>query len=144
MFGRALRTVDRREFQRHPLQSAAEIQIPSGTKRGELSDLSCSGAQVSLQGPPAVGTPALLKWGGREAMGQVVWSCANRCGVRFDRPLPESAVQEKIEGAIRRAAPTAAVSKIPAGKRRSYIFEGERRSQMPQRLADDNNAFVLS
>jgi hypothetical protein len=68
---------------------------------------------------PALGTPVLIKWDEYDAMGQVVWVRENCCGIRFDRLLPEGVIGATTENEARRTGPTATVSNIPLGARRS-------------------------
>jgi hypothetical protein len=120
MFRRAPALPDRRDFPRSDLSSDAELQTPSGARPGELTNLSRSGAQIEVAKPPAIGTPALIKWDGGEALGQIVWSRGNSCGIRFDRLLPEDAIQHSVEAAVRRTGPAAALGNIAVGRRRSF------------------------
>lgn len=123
MFGRAPRTAERRESPRTRLRAPVEVHLPAGVRRGVIIDISRSGLQVEIDNPPAVGAPTLIKWDDQEAMGQVVWSKVNSCGIRFARPLGEDEVE--TAAAALRTKPAASVTNIQSGQRRSARWKRE-------------------
>ena len=86
--------------------------------QGELTDISVAGARFKVNGPPKEGVEALIEWDSFETFCRVIWSTAGQCGVRFDKELPQSVVdQVKIRSAT--LEPSARVGNIPLGRKRS-------------------------
>lgn len=120
---------ERRDFLEADASVPAEVHIPTGVRRGELSNLSRFGAELRVASPPAAGSPALVKWADQEVMGQIVWSRADCCGVRFDRLLSVAAVESSAAAAVAapRTAPSASLGKIPLGARRGAACRSTQR-----------------
>ncbi|MEZ5742748.1 MAG: PilZ domain-containing protein [Sphingomonadaceae bacterium] len=76
-----------RDGARLALEVAAELDLPHRTLYCAFEDVSRSGVRLSVSPPPRVGTPAILRFDGIEAMGSIVWARSNACALRFDRPL---------------------------------------------------------
>jgi xanthine dehydrogenase iron-sulfur cluster and FAD-binding subunit A len=83
-----IRTI-RRSDSRVRLDVPAKLQLLSGLKSCRLVNLSRRGARVLLaERAPIVGASGVLKICGFEAFGDVIWSRASECGLRFDASLP--------------------------------------------------------
>ena len=80
------------------IAARARVQLPvvletlSGTGRGTLRNLSCTGALVEVSPLLNVGSDVVLSCGSLEAFGIVVWARMRWCGIAFDEPLDQSTV----------------------------------------------------
>lgn len=124
MIHRPASDFERRDHARAEVSREVRLHLPSGIRTGYLLDLSRSGSRLELAPPPAVGTPALMRWDEFEAFGEVVWVRGETCGVRFDRLLPEATVDSTAEKPRVKSGPTASLSNIPVGARRSSRLQG--------------------
>lgn len=79
--------VGRRRFRRVRISSPARVALVSRTSGALLLDISQSGARLQMEELPRVGTYALIRWNEFECFGQVLWTRAKVCGIRFDAPL---------------------------------------------------------
>lgn len=82
-------TVGRRSAARLRMGIPATLLLLTGTHRGTLLDLSCTGARLLIEPILRVGADAVLQAPGFEAFGTLVWCEQGRVGMRFDRPLRE-------------------------------------------------------
>ena len=102
-------------------------------------DLSQTGARISLASAPEHGESALLKWGTEQVMCRVVWTEGDMCGVSFENPIDPAVVSAtaRLLGIVEH--PTAAMSNIPVGRRRSAAgladAEPNRVARDPARVA---------
>lgn len=82
----------RRRASRNPAAIRAEMKTPAEWIDVMLIDMSSTGAK--LHGPylPPEGQVVLVRIGPLEAMGTVVWSEPNLCGIRFDTPASDDDV----------------------------------------------------
>jgi len=110
---------ERRDSERTRTECPAQLHLTSGSRFGSLWDLSESGARVQVKNPPRPGTEALLKWQSHEALCRVVWAHDDMCGVVFFRPLPRTMLDETLRDAPKPIGPTATVTNIPLGQKRS-------------------------
>ena len=55
-----------------------------------LENISKSGAKLSIDSPPPVGSEAILKWHGNELFGQVSWTSPTQCGLVFASTVPSA------------------------------------------------------
>jgi hypothetical protein len=79
---------DQRRSSRTNLLLAATLQAGASSAPVRVRNLSERGALIEGDRPPAIGAAIVLKRGEIEAKGSVVWTTANRCGLRFDDPVP--------------------------------------------------------
>ena len=70
----------------------AAMMTTTESRGVDLLDVSTSGAKLRGHVLPAPGDAVLLILGRLEAFGYIVWQDGNRCGVRFDVALSESAL----------------------------------------------------
>lgn len=82
----------RRIAARARVQLPAVLETLSGTRRGTLRNLSCTGALVEVTPLLNVGGDVVLSCGPIEAFGTVVWARVRWCGIAFDEPLDQAAV----------------------------------------------------
>jgi hypothetical protein len=61
-----------------------------------LENISKSGAKLSIDDPPKVGSEVILQWHGNELLGEVSWSSATQCGLVFAATVPP----ELLQGAL--------------------------------------------
>jgi hypothetical protein len=122
----ASQPIERRLVGRARTDCPARLQTPGGDWHGRLWDLSETGARVQIDGPPAQGCIALLKWDAYEVFCRVVWAADDMCGVLFERPLARDLVDTTVGAAPPEQGPAASVGNIPVGRRRSRLsgYEG--------------------
>ncbi|APE28606.1 hypothetical protein BMF35_a1777 [Aurantiacibacter gangjinensis] len=77
----------------------ATLLMPSGDRPGRLFDISTGGARITVEEPPAKGVSAILNWGSQEVYCMVIWSKPGMCGVEFDKPISQAAVDKLAEEA---------------------------------------------
>lgn len=85
----------------HRIEVGQRLLLISVASRidGELCDISQTGARVSLSSaPPLRGRDVLLRWGGHEIFGQVMWSRGNEVGVAFHKPISLEELIEPVGG----------------------------------------------
>jgi hypothetical protein len=82
-----------RSFNRLSLGVRGELELTRGTLACIVEDISRSGARISLQPPPPRGAPAVLRVAGNVVFSTVTWTRADRCGLRFDQPVPLDEMQ---------------------------------------------------
>jgi hypothetical protein len=82
-----------RSFNRLSLGVRGELQLTRGTQTCTVDDISSTGARISMAPPPPRGAPAVLRVAGNLVFGTVVWARPDRCGLRFDQPLPLKEMQ---------------------------------------------------
>jgi hypothetical protein len=125
-FGRAI-SVDeeRRAAERLEISCPARLRTSYSVWQGELTDISAAGARFKAHAPPKKGVEALLEWDSFETFCQVIWAKADECGVRFEREIPELAVDQSVSR-NQNLEPSASVGNIPIGKRRSATRNADR------------------
>jgi hypothetical protein len=84
--------IGRREDARARLDLAARLVSVSGVQQVRLNNLSRGGASVWTPTPPKLGSDVIFQWQGIDAVCSVVWSAPDRCGLRFEEPVPDEAV----------------------------------------------------
>lgn len=109
---------ERREFARTDLSCGVKLCLPGGAREGKLLDLSRRGARLQIANAPAIGSLVLLQWAGHEAIGQIIWTRLDCCGVSFDRLLPAEAVEEALGLPAPRVGPAASIRNVQPGRRR--------------------------
>jgi hypothetical protein len=82
----------RRARSRLRVELAAKLSTTSDSVQCTLVDLSCSGAQVLVDGPIRAGVDVILNWREHEVFGNVAWSAFGRCGIVFEQPIAEQLV----------------------------------------------------
>ena len=110
---------DRRVATRYSVDCAATLKMLGGDRHGRLSDLSEAGARLDTPNPPSDGVSGLLSWNGHEHFGKVVWANERSCGLVFERPLPQSVIEETVDTVEAPSGPVAKFGNIPLGQRRS-------------------------
>ncbi|MBO9519375.1 MAG: PilZ domain-containing protein [Porphyrobacter sp.] len=110
--------VERRGSERVPASGEVHLQTAGGDWRGNLCDLSETGARVEIRNPPPVGATALLRWDGLELFSRIVWVKEDCCGVMFDKPISVAVVDHARGDATARSGPPANLGNIPFGKKR--------------------------
>jgi hypothetical protein len=65
----------------------ATVDALSGHQRISLLDVSRAGARLEGADLPAVGKDVILRCGGIDTLGTIVWTVGGRCGVQFDEPI---------------------------------------------------------
>lgn len=97
--------VGRRGSPRLRLHVPAELVLVDGQTSCLLDDISRTGASLTVPRPVFRGADGLLRCGGLELFGAIVWTRHGRCGLAFDEPLPQSVVlalrtiEETLHGA---------------------------------------------
>lgn len=114
--------VERRASRRVHVTCPAMLQTMTTQTKGCLGDISDSGARFEADHPPGVGSTALLRWNGHEAVCTIVWSEGNACGLSFKDPLAAEIVAETAAQTRVFDMPIASVGKIAQGQRRSTSF----------------------
>ena len=111
--------IERRSARRSRATCGASLRTLSGEVFGQLWDLSQTGARISIAGAPEIGESAILKWGTEQVMCRIVWTEGDMCGLSFESPIDGAVVSEtaRLLGIVEH--PTAAISNIPVGRRRS-------------------------
>jgi hypothetical protein len=61
-----------------------------------LENISKSGAKLSVDSPPQIGSEVILQWHGNELFGQVSWTSPTQCGLVFASTVPPAL----LEGAL--------------------------------------------
>jgi hypothetical protein len=61
-----------------------------------LENISKSGAKLSIDNPPQVGSEVILQWHGNELFGEVSWTSPTQCGLVFASTVPPAL----LEGAL--------------------------------------------
>ena len=61
-----------------------------------LENISKSGAKLSIENPPQVGSEVILQWHGNELFAQVSWTSSTQCGLVFASTVPPAL----LEGAL--------------------------------------------
>jgi len=77
-----------RSLNRLSLGVPGELELTRGTQTCTVQDICSTGAQISMAPPPPRGAPAVLRVVGNAVFATVTWTRADRCGLRFDQPLP--------------------------------------------------------
>jgi hypothetical protein len=125
--------IERRKARRSRATCGASLRTLSGEVFGQLWDLSETGARISVPTPPERGESALLKWGTEQVMCRIVWADGDMCGLSFENPIAPAVVSAtaRLLGIVEH--PTAAISNIPVGRRRSAAGEGPGRAEADPR-----------
>lgn len=77
----------RRAEPRAYIQLPASVEDLHGRHSANLLDVSRTGARIEAVDIPAVGKAVVLRCGGIDTFGTVVWNVSGRCGVHFDEPI---------------------------------------------------------
>jgi hypothetical protein len=77
-----------RASRRTNLMLAATIEIGGRSAAVRIRNLSDTGALLDGGGLPAEGTAIVVRRGDLEIASVVAWSSGDRCGVRFEQPIP--------------------------------------------------------
>ncbi|GGD50242.1 hypothetical protein GRI62_06880 [Erythrobacter arachoides] len=83
---------ERRIAARVRVNAPAMLLLPSGGRPGHIFDISTDGARFMTQSPPRQGMSAILEWADYEVYCIVSWQRPGMCGVAFDRPISQQAV----------------------------------------------------
>ena len=83
---------ERRTASRTRVNAPARLLMPSGDRPGHIFDISTDGARFMTGNPPPKGMSALLEWGTFEVFCIITWTQPGMCGVAFDRPISQGAV----------------------------------------------------
>jgi len=110
---------ERRQAEREEVSCHVVLHTSYARMKGMLTDLATGGARFVAELVPSAGINALLEWDGRETLCRVVWSKDGACGLVFDRPISAHLVMQTAERKER--GETAAMGKIPLGRRRSRM-----------------------
>ena len=70
----------------------ARIETLGGSWAGFVLNLSCHGAMVKIEDPPAPRSTVILKCGPIDAIGSVAWVEHERLGIAFDESIDEEDV----------------------------------------------------
>jgi hypothetical protein len=124
---------DRRAFSRVPVQRPARLITAVGYRSVDLCNLSRGGARLLLDGPPALGTTALLRWDNYEVLCTVAWSSEMDCGVVFEKLVAEEVVEETAAAPSRSERPGGGVTKIEFGKKRRALIVSNEHRPTPDR-----------
>ena len=77
----------RREHPRAYLVLPAFAEALSGHLHIVVLDVSRTGARLESDRLPAVGKEIILRCGGIDTFGTIVWAASGRCGMQFDEPI---------------------------------------------------------
>ncbi|MBZ9647452.1 PilZ domain-containing protein [Sphingobium sp. 3R8] len=83
---------------RHKLFEPLALRHAGVLRRAHMLDLSVSGALLHAERPPRIGDGVIIEFQDLAAVGHVIWVRAKRFGVRFDVPLPETALRAMLDG----------------------------------------------
>lgn len=90
----------RRRASRRATLIAVSVETLAGYLRAELINISETGAKLRGRQMPPVGGDVLLKLGGNEVFGCVVWAAPGLCGVQFDEVIEEALLKEMKAEAV--------------------------------------------
>lgn len=110
---------ERRTALRSRCDCLAQLQLPSGDRDGQLTNISVSGACLQLSNPPRAGITVLLKWKSYEYFCNVAWATDSACGLKFERPIPRSVICETTGQVGESRGISADPSNIPLGMKRT-------------------------
>ena len=88
-------SLGRRRSSRVRIELPAYAQTVSGRKDVRLLNLSTTGAMLEGPSLPAAGLDVVIKCGGTDAFGVVIWLRDGRCGIDFDGPLDPADVESQ-------------------------------------------------
>lgn len=74
----------------------AKLASKVRTHSAILENISKSGAKLSVDSPPQVGSEVVLQWHGNELFGTVSWTSTTQCGLEFASTVPPAL----LEGAL--------------------------------------------
>lgn len=77
----------RRSNSRLRVRLPARLVTRTETLRVVLRDISLWGASIAVDRELALGLELVVEWGAFDAFGEVVWSDAQSCGIRFIDPI---------------------------------------------------------
>lgn len=77
----------RRSARRVEAPQPALLITMSDRHRALLSDISRTGAKLSAETVPSVGTELFLQVGGVDVYAKVVWTDGDQCGLKFDEEI---------------------------------------------------------
>jgi hypothetical protein len=83
---------------RHKLFEPLGLRHAGQSMRVHMLDLSVSGALLHAEHPPRIGAGVIIEFQGLAATAHVMWVRAKRFGVRFDMPLPDTALRAMLDG----------------------------------------------
>ncbi|MGX7952469.1 PilZ domain-containing protein [Tsuneonella sp. HG249] len=111
--------VERRASRRVQVKCEAVLETMTKRAEGQLVDISEAGARLELADMPPVGSTAVLRWAGHEAVCSVIWVEDRFCGVSFRSAITSEIVGETA--ALNRVLdlPIAQVGNIAQGQKRS-------------------------
>ncbi len=81
---------------RLPVRLVAKVASRSRTHAAILENISKSGAKLSVDSAPPVGSEVILRWHGHELFGRVSWTSATHCGLAFDSIVPPALLEETL------------------------------------------------
>lgn len=87
----AIRSDEASTEERMPFHYRARLITPGSYLTGILRDLTCSGARVTLDSPPSLGTTVLLQWSREERLCTVIHSDSISCDLAFEEPWEQGA-----------------------------------------------------
>lgn len=61
-----------------------------------LENISKSGAKLTIDNPPPVGSEVILQWHGNELFGEVSWISPTQCGLVFAAMVPPDLLQSTL------------------------------------------------
>jgi hypothetical protein len=89
-------SVRKRTQGRLAVRLVARLASKVRTHSAILENISKSGAKLSIDNPPQVGSEVILQWHGNELFGQVSWASPTQCGLAFASTVPPTL----LEGAL--------------------------------------------
>lgn len=94
----------RRGSIRNRVLMVAKLATPAREIDVRIRDVSASGARIEGADLPRAGSDVILKRGGFEGFGRVIWVDGNAAGIQFDEPFDETELMLQLKGL---SAPTA-------------------------------------
>ena len=85
--------IGRRESTRHRVDLSARFVSSHVNMRVQLEDISATGACIRLKAPRKLEAGRLF-WLSAQAFGRIIWRKDLRCGIVFDEPLSDDAVEQ--------------------------------------------------
>jgi hypothetical protein len=79
-----------------PVRLIARLASKVRTHSAILENISKSGAKLTIDEPPRVGSEVILQWHGNELFGEVSWASSTQCGLVFASIVPPALLESAV------------------------------------------------